>query len=219
MSPTARARPRLVLQDLRRLLGINVRPKHAPILDRILAPERGRRIDKARRPGRKNVPKRGPEAAPKTNGDLRLGREPGRHRALRLVLRLQQAAVISPTALAQAQLVLQDLRRLLRVNVPPKQDGSLAEHGLRPHFVQKKGAAPTLARALGGLTIGRALPAIKNPPLTPRFPGMTENRDRRSPPAPGLPGPGHEHPPENLEEKLEENAGSRRGRNREYDCP
>jgi hypothetical protein len=173
--------------------------------------KRGRKEDQARSPGRKGARKQ----AQKPANAPRLGREPGRHRALRLVLRLPGAAVISPTARTQAQLVLRDLRRLLAVNVPPKQDGPLGEHGLRPHFVQKKGAAQILARAPGGITIGRVLPAIKTPPLTPLFPGMTKNRDRRLLPAPGLPGPGHEQPPANLEE----NAGRRRGRNREYECP
>ena len=62
--------------------------------------------------------------------------------------------------------------------------------------------------------IGRVRLAIRNRPRTPGFPGMTRNRDRRLPPAPGLPGRGHEHPPANHKE----NAGSRRGRNREHDC-
>ena len=111
--PTARVRVQRVRPDLRRRLpAVNVRPRHA----RILGPERGRRLDKPRRLGRKNARKRGPE----TKDGLRPGRELGRHRALGLVLRLPQAAVISPAARAQAQLVLQDLRRRLGANVPPK---------------------------------------------------------------------------------------------------
>ena len=144
ISPTARARAQLMRQDPGRRQRIDFPPK------------RGRRKDKARRPGRKNALK----PAPITSDDLRHGSEPDRRRALRPVLRLQEPAVIS-AARAQAPFVLLDFLHLLRVNVPPKQDGSPAEHGLRPPFVLKKGAAPTLERAPSGTTIGRVRPGSR----------------------------------------------------------
>ena len=70
--------------------------------------------------GRAKTSSNRPQNSPETSEDLRLGSEPGRHRVLRLVLRLQGAAVISPTARARAQLIRQDPGRRCRGRRPAK---------------------------------------------------------------------------------------------------